>query len=235
MKVKLYDDTPKHKENFLKLVNDGFYDGLLFHRVMPHFMIQGGDPDSKDAAPEVRLGLGSPEYTIEAEFLPEKHFHKKGALAAARKGTNNPEKRSSGSQFYIVQGEIYTAAKLDTMEMMIAQKEKNDLLRQHLTAANGELQTYRENNDPQGFNIRIAEIREEVDSIFEASDEKFKFTDTQREAYTTIGGYPSLDGEYTVFGEVVEGLDVLDKIAAVETDENDRPLSDIKMEIELVK
>lgn len=235
MKVKLYDDTPKHKENFLKLVNDGFYDGLLFHRVMSNFMIQGGDPDSKNAEPGVRLGLGSPGYTIESEFMSEKHFHKKGALAAARKGTNNPEKRSSGSQFYIVQGEVYTPGQLDTLEMMNAQKQKNDLLRQHLEAANGELQTYRENNDPQGFNIRIAEIREEVDSIFEASDNKFKFTGEQKETYTTIGGYPSLDGEYTVFGEVVDGLDVLDKIAGVETDENNRPLSDIKMEIELVK
>jgi cyclophilin family peptidyl-prolyl cis-trans isomerase len=109
------------------------------------------------------------------------------------------------------------------------------MFKQHLEAANEGLQTYRKNNDPQGFNMRIAEIREEVDSIFESSGKQFKFTEQQREAYTTIGGYPSLDGEYTVFGEVVEGLDVLDKIAAVETDQNDRPLKDIKMKLELVK
>ena len=235
IKVKLYDDTPKHKENFLKLVNEDFYDGLLFHRVMSHFMIQGGDPDSKNAESGIRLGLGSPGYTIEAEFLPEKYFHKKGALAAARRGTNNPEKSSSGSQFYIVQGEVFTPGKLDTMEMMISGRQKNELLKQCFEAANDELQTYRVNNDQEGFNLCVARIREEADSIFEASGSKFKFTDAQREAYTTIGGYPSLDGDYTVFGEVVEGLDVLDKIASVETDQNDRPLTDVKMEMELVK
>jgi peptidyl-prolyl cis-trans isomerase B (cyclophilin B) len=236
IKVKLYNDTPKHKENFLKLAKEGFYNGLLFHRVINHFMIQGGDPDSKNAGPGTRLGGGSNGYTIEAEFLPEKHFHKKGALAAARTGGSaNPEKRSSGSQFYIVQGEIFSPGKLDTLEMMISGRQKNEMFKQHLEAANEGLQTYRKNNDPQGFNMRIAEIREEVDSIFESSGKQFKFTEQQREAYTTIGGYPSLDGEYTVFGEVVEGLDVLDKIAAVETDQNDRPLKDIKMKLELVK
>lgn len=236
IKVKLYSDTPKHKENFLKLVNEGFYDGLLFHRVIHHFMIQGGDPDSKNAEPGTRLGGGSPNYTVEAEFLPEKYFHKKGALAAARTGgPSNPEKRSSGSQFYIVQGEVFTPGKLDTLETMISSKQKNELLRQCFEDAGEELQTYRANNDLEGFNIRIAEIREEVDSTFETSGKKFKFTPEQREAYTTIGGYPSLDGEYTVFGEVVEGLDVLDKIAAVETDQNNRPLTDVKMELELIK
>ena len=236
IKIKLYDDTPKHKENFLKLVNEGFYNGLLFHRIIPHFMIQGGDPDSKNAESGTRLGNGSPGYTIEAEILPEKHFHKKGALAAARRGgPSNPEKRSSGSQFYIVQGEVFTAGKLDTLEIAISNKHKNELLQQHFEAADEELQAFRKNNDPQGFNIRIAEIREEVDSIFEASGKKFKFTDEQREAYTTIGGYPSLDGDYTVFGEVVEGLEVLDKITTVETDRYDRPLTDVKMEVELAK
>ncbi|MCG6191314.1 peptidylprolyl isomerase [Maribellus maritimus] len=236
IKVKLYSDTPKHKENFLKLANEGFYNGLLFHRVINHFMIQGGDPESKNAEAGARLGGGSPGYTVDAEFLPEKYSHKKGALAAARRGgPSNPEKQSSGSQFYIVHGEIFTPGKLDTMEMMISGKQKNEILKKCFEAANDELQKYRADNNPEGFNIRVAEIREEADSIFEASAEKFKFTDAQREAYTTIGGYPSLDGEYTVFGEVVEGLDVLDKIAAVETDKNNRPLTDIKMEMELVK
>ncbi len=236
IKVKLYNDTPKHKENFLKLVREGFYNGLLFHRVINNFMIQGGDPSSKNAEPGVRLGGGSPGYTIEAEFMPEKHFHKKGALAAARTGgTSNPEKRSSGSQFYIIDGDVFTSGKLDTLEMRISSRRKNDLLRQYVEAAGSELQSFQNNNDPEGFNIRVAEIRAEVDSIFETSGMQFKLTPEQREAYTTIGGYPSLDGEYTVFGEVIEGLDVIDKIAEVETDENDRPLSDVKMEMELVK
>lgn len=233
IKVKLYDETPEHKKNFLKLVNEGFYQDLLFHRVINNFMIQGGDPDSKNADPGTRLGGGSPGYTIPAEFVPT-YFHKKGALAAARKGTSNPEKRSGGSQFYIVHGELFTSGKLDTMEMMINGKAKNELMKEQFTKANTELNEFQKNQDQVGFNLRVAEIREEVDSIYNTVDQ-FQFTEIQREVYTTIGGYPSLDGEYTVFGEVVEGLDVLDKIAAVEVDGYNRPLKDVKMQVELTK
>ncbi len=234
IKVKLYDDTPEHKTNFLKLVNEGFYNDLLFHRVINNFMIQGGDPDSKNAPAGKRLGGGTLGYTIPAEFN-SKYFHKKGVLAAARiGGPSNPEKRSSGSQFYIVHGEIFTPGKLDTLEMSLNNKAKNELMQEKFTAASEELNTYKTNNDRDGFNIKIAEIRAEVDSIFETKP-KFVFTPEQREAYTTIGGYPSLDGEYTVFGEVIEGLDVLDKIAAVETDPNNRPLVDVKMQMKEAK
>ncbi|MCK3683569.1 peptidylprolyl isomerase [Maribellus sp. YY47] len=232
--VKLYDDTPEHKKNFLKLADEGFYDGLLFHRVMQNFMIQGGDPKSKDAAPGVRLGAGNPGYTIPAEFVPA-HFHKKGALAAARTGgPENPDKRSSGSQFYLVQGEIFTPGKLDTMEIMINGRAKNQFLQEQFKASSEKLNEFRSNNDEAGFNVFVAEIRAKADSLWDGQN-KFSFTPEQREAYTTIGGYPSLDGEYTVFGEVVEGLEVLDKIAAVETDRYNRPKSDIKMEIEVIK
>ena len=234
IKLKLYDDTPEHKQNFLKLIDEAYYDGLLFHRVMENFMIQGGDPDSKDAAPGVRLGGGNPGYTIPAEILPQ-HFHKKGALAAARRGgPSNPEKRSSGSQFYIVQGEVFTPGKLDTMEMMMNSRAKNQFFQDQFKASSEQLDEFRKNNDQAGFNVCVAEIRAKADSLW-TTHNKQSFTPEQREAYTTIGGYPSLDGEYTVFGEVVEGLDVLDKIAAVETDPNNRPRSDIKMEVEVVK
>jgi len=234
IKVKLYDGTAEHKKNFLKLVNEEFYSDLLFHRVMNNFMIQGGDPDSKDAAAGVRLGGGSPGYTIPAEIYP-KYFHKKGALAAARKGDpSNPEKRSNGSQFYIIHGEIFTAGKLDTLEMMKNSRLKNELMKEKISAASAELNEFQKNQDQEGFSLRVAEIREEVDSIYNEAPQ-FKFSQAQKEAYTTIGGYPSLDGDYTVFGEVVEGLDVLDKIAAVETDKYNRPLSDIKMKVEIVK
>lgn len=234
IKLKLYDDTPEHKKNFLKLIDEGYYEGLLFHRVMPNFMIQGGDPDSKDAAPGERLGSGNPGYTIPAEILPQ-HFHKKGALAAARRGgPSNPEKRSSGSQFYIVHGEVFTPGKLDTMEMMMNSRAKNEFLQGKFAEAKPKLDEYRKNNDQDGFNIFVSELRATADSAW-AGQPKFSFTNDQREAYTTIGGYPSLDGEYTVFGEVVEGLDVLDKIAAVETDQYDRPKADIKMEIKRAK
>ena len=234
--VKLYDDTPKHKENFIKLVKEGFYNGLLFHRVIPNFMIQGGDPTSKNAEPGKRLGGGSPGYTIEAEFMPEKHFHKRGALAAARTGgPSNPEKRSGGSQFYIIQGRTFTNGQLDTLEAAKNAQLKNHLFSECLKESKNKLAKFRQNNDQAGFNIYVAEIREKADSLFNASDEKFTFTPEQRKVYTTVGGYPSLDGEYTVFGEVVDGMDVVDKIAAVETDKYNRPLEDIDMKMKLDK
>ena len=234
IKVKLYDETPLHKENFLKLVKDGFYNDLLFHRVIKDFMIQGGDPDSKNAEAGKRLGGGSLGYTIPAEFVP-KYYHKKGALAAARKGgPSNPEKESSASQYYIVQGGIFSMEKLDSMEMMKNSRIKSDLQKKMFQDETSQINEFRGNNDQAGFNVFIVELREKVDSIFDA-DLKFSFTEEQREVYTTIGGYPSLDGGYTVFGEVVEGLEVLDKIAAVEIDKRNRPVKDIKMQVEMAK
>lgn len=172
MKVKLYDATPKHRDNFLKLAQENFYDSLLFHRVIPNFMIQGGDPLSKNAAPGVPLGSGDIGYTIPAEFV-DSLFHKKGAICAAR--TENPEKASSGCQFYIVQGQVLTNEQVTMME--------------------------------QQRGIILSE--------------------KQKQLYTTVGGSPWLDKGYTVFGEVIEGLDVIDKIAAVKTAPGDRPLQDV--------
>jgi peptidyl-prolyl cis-trans isomerase B (cyclophilin B) len=179
MKVELYDSTPIHKENFIKLAKEGFYDDLLFHRVINGFMVQGGDPKSKDAAPSARLGNGGPGYTLEAE-IGSPHF--KGTLAAARTGgASNPEKRSSGSQFYVVQGSPQS-------DGQIASNEK----RKGIT-----------------------------------------YTEGQKKKYKELGGRPDLDMEYTVFGEVVEGLDVIDKIASVETASGDRPVKDVKMKIRI--
>ncbi len=181
--LKLYNETPAHRDNFVKLVGEGFYDGTLFHRVINAFMIQGGDPSSKNAAAGQPLGSGGPDYTIQAEIVPGL-FHKKGALAAARLGDQaNPERRSSGSQFYIVQGRVWTPEELDQMEQQRGQA----------------------------------------------------FSPEQRQAYTTIGGTPHLDAGYTVFGEVVQGLDVVDKIASVQTAPGDRPVQDVAMKIELLK
>jgi len=234
MKLKLYNDTPAHKNNFLKLVNEGYYNGTLFHRVIKNFMIQGGDPESKDAPAGQRLGSGNPGYTIPAEIRPQ-HFHKKGALAAARKGgPSNPEKRSSGSQFYIVQGEVISNGMLDTLEMTVNNRAKNNFYKTQFSKASAELNAFRKNNDREGFNARVAEIRAETDSLW-ALQQPFSFTTGQREAYTSIGGYPSLDREYTVFGELVSGFEVLDKIAALETDQYDRPLQDIKITMEVVE
>ncbi len=234
IKIKLYDDTPQHKNNFIKLANEGFYNGLIFHRVIKNFMIQGGDPDSKNAAKSVRLGGGGPGYTIPAE-IKANHFHKRGAVAAARLGNaQNPEKASSGSQFYIVQGEIYRPGQLDTLVDMMNSRKKETMLREELQTNNAKLLEFRENNDVDGFNQFVVGLREKVDSLYNAVT-PFSLTDEEKEIYTTVGGYPSLDGEYTVFGEVVEGMDVVDKIAAVKTDSNNRPVDDIHMNVEVIK
>lgn len=234
MKVRLYNETPLHRDNFLKLTGEGFYNDLLFHRVINDFMVQCGDPDSKNALPGVRLGNGGPGYTIPAEFVPSL-FHKKGALAAARQGDQtNPEKASSGSQFYIVQGKIFRQGELDTLEIKMNDGLQQNIMRTLFLPAQEELNRYRNENNQEAFNLKVAELQAKADSIFAATP-KMKFTEAQRQAYTTVGGTPHLDGGYTVFGEVVEGLEVLDKIAASETDQADRPLEDIKLKIRLAK
>jgi len=175
--IALYDDTPEHKANFEKLVRNHFYDGLLFHRIIKGFMIQGGDPNSKTAKAGQHLGNGDVGYTIPAEFVPAR-YHKRGAVAAAREGDQvNPQKASSGCQFYIVDGTVYDNDKMS----MIAQRTGKT------------------------------------------------FTPEQIQAYTTVGGAPWLDGDYTVFGEVIEGMDVVDKIASQQKDGSDRPVEDIKI------
>lgn len=184
MVILLYNDTPKHRDNFIKLVKEGYYDGLLFHRVIQDFMIQGGDPNSRNASKGEMLGLGGPGYTISAE-IRSNHFHKKGALAAARKGDAvNPDKASSGSQFYIVEGEVMTDQNLQD---------------------------------------------------YVSSGKHAAFTPEEAKTYTTIGGTPHLDGEYTVFGEVIEGLSVLDKIASLPVDAYNRPIEDISYTMEIIK
>ena len=172
MKVKLYNVTPKHRDNFLKLVDQKFYDSLLFHRVIRNFMIQGGDPLSKNAAPGVGLGNGDIGYTVPAEFV-DSLYHKKGALCAAR--TENPAKASSGCQFYIVQGQVMTPEQISMLE----------------------------------------------------TQRGLKLSEAQKKAYSTVGGSPWLDGSYTVYGEVVEGLDIIDKIATVKTAPGDRPVENV--------
>ncbi|NPA44277.1 MAG: peptidylprolyl isomerase [Chlorobi bacterium] len=225
MKVKLYDETPKHKANFLKLANKGFFDGLLFHRVIKDFMIQGGDPDSKNAAPNVMLGNGGPGYQIDAEFN-DSLFHKKGVIAAAREGDQvNPLRKSSGSQFYIVQGKKYTDKQLDYME---EQSSLNDYILKHpeIKEQFAELQRA---EDVDGLNKLIVDIKKKKDFTIN------KIPDFKRKAYKEIGGTPFLDNAYTVFGEVVEGMDVIDKIASVKTGQADRPVEDVKMKIKVIE
>ncbi len=229
--VRLYDETPVHRDNFIKLVNEGFYNGLLFHRVIKNFMIQGGDPDSKGAPAGKQLGEKDAGYTLPAEIRPQL-FHKRGALAAAREpDQNNPEERSSGSQFYIVEGKVFTPSELDTLEQEINQKRMMEINRKVLLQHQQEL--VRLSQDKEKFNTRMAEIREEADK--EISNMKpYKIDEAKRKIYTTIGGYPSLDMNYTVFGEVVKGMDIVDKIASAETDQYDRPKKNIKMKVKII-
>ncbi len=190
MVVELYNETPQHRDNFLKLVKEHYYDSLLWHRVIPQFMIQGGDPNSKRAKPGESLGMGGPGYTVPAEFN-RTFIHKKGALSAARQGDQvNPTKASSGSQFYIVQGKTWQPAEVD----MLAKRK-------------------------QAMNPTA----------------DYSYTPEQLDAYAKVGGTPHLDGDYTVFGEVVDGLDVLDRIAAVPCGAGDRPVQDVHMWMRLVK
>jgi cyclophilin family peptidyl-prolyl cis-trans isomerase len=241
IKVKLYKETPLHRRNFLRLAQAGFYDSLLFHRVIQDFMIQGGDPLSKRAPAGTPLGNGENGYTLEAEIVPGK-FHKKGALAAARLGDDvNPTKRSSGCQFYLVQGKVFQLSDLDQMDRRIQQQsvmtEKNRVYNQILSKPENKglrdqivrLQQAGKSDSLQIVNAAI------VDQV-NAQTSGFKplvLSDAQRRAYSTEGGAPHLDGGYTVFGEVIQGLEIIDKIAAVEKNNQDRPSQDIRMRVRL--
>ena len=186
--LKLYNETPLHRDNFIRLVKSKFYDGVLFHRVIDQFMIQGGDPNSKDAMPGKMLGDGDVGYTIPAEFRTPQLYHKRGVLAAAREGDDvNPEKASSGCQFYIVVGKQFTNEQLDEMEVS------------------------------------------QIKKYGHANDSTYKFSEQARTDYTTIGGTPHLDGNYTVFGEILTGMDVVDRIAQARTNRVDRPIEDIRI------
>ncbi len=225
--VKLYDETPNHRDNFIKLVENGTYEGTLFHRVIKDFMIQAGDPDSKGAPKGQMLGSGDVGYTVPAEFVYPQLFHKKGALAAARQGDNvNPEKASSGCQFYIVTGRVFNDSTLQAMEEQKTQNRFtsvfNSLAQKHMK----EIYQLRRNNDQEGLMNLQDSIFGETQKLL-TDEPAFKFTDEQRQAYTTVGGTPHLDGEYTVFGEVIDGMDVVDKIQQVATNASDRPDEDI--------
>lgn len=226
--VRLYDETPLHRDNFIKLAKEGFYNGTIFHRVIRNFMIQGGDPDSRNASASAHLGTGGPDYTIPAEFNSNL-IHKKGALAAARQGDEiNPEKRSSGSQFYIVTGEIYSAGKLTQMEKQMEQQQLQGIFNQLVAENRSKILELRKQRDNAG----LMALQEDLQKQTMAKAKELgapKYTPEQREIYTTIGGTPFLDQNYTVFGEVVEGLDVVDKIQAVKTQSGDRPCEDIKI------
>ena len=231
MYIVLYDDTPKHKENFLNLAREGFYDSTTFHRVMSEFMIQGGDPNSKDDIP-FNDGRGGPGYTTEAEFNT-KYIHKKGAVAAARQADQvNPERRSNGSQFYIVQGAVMEEAQFEQVLANQNNMAKQTLMRDYIQdPANRSVLESLQRNQAAGRMDSVQSILTRIEPLATADFVPFEYTPEQIEAYTTVGGYPFLDNNYTVFGEVIQGLEVIDEIAAQQTDQSDRPLEDIMMKV----
>lgn len=231
--IRLYDETPLHRDNFVKLVKDGYYDGTLFHRVIKDFMIQGGDPDSKGAPAGKRLGMGGPNYTIDAE-IKDGLYHKRGALAAARTGDEvNPERKSSGSQFYIVWGQVYKEGQLrqlsKQMETAQIQAAFNALVGEH----RAEVMQLRRERDHAGLQELQEKLVAEAETQVKAKGAGL--TDEQMTTYSTIGGTPHLDGQYTVFGEVEEGLDVVDMIQQTATQNGDRPTDDIEMKMIVVE
>ena len=229
--VRLYDETPIHRDNFLKLAREGYYDGTLFHRVIKGFMIQGGDPDSKNAPAGKMLGVGGPDYTLQAE-IKDNLFHKRGALAAARQGDEvNPERRSSGSQFYIVWGDIYNEGQLrqfsKQLRMQKVQSVFNALAAEHKAEI---MQMRRDRN-----RAALQELQDKLVAEAESKVGKDGLTEEQLQLYSTLGGTPHLDGQYTVFGEVEDGLDVVETIQGTATGRADRPLDDIEMRMVVVE
>lgn len=224
--VRLYDETPIHRDNFLRLCREGYYDETLFHRVIKDFMIQGGDPDSRTATSTQMLGTGGPDYTLEAEILPAL-FHRRGTLAAARQGDEvNPERRSSGSQFYITWGQVYNAGQLSQMERQLTMMAEQQAFQRMAAERKAEIMQLRRNRDREG----LMALQEQLAAMAKAEAKQAGgLSDAQREAYTTVGGVPHLDGQYTVFGEVVEGLDVVERIQNTETRPGDRPKTDIRI------
>ncbi|MDN0048306.1 peptidylprolyl isomerase [Bacteroides gallinaceum] len=226
--VKLYNETPKHRDNFIKLVKEGVYDGTLFHRVIKNFMIQAGDPTSKTANDTASLGSGDVGYTIPAEFV-DTRYHKRGALAAARQPDNvNPERASSGCQFYIVTGNVFSEDQLIQMEKNINQGRLDtifqNLARKHMK----EIYKMRKANDMAGL-LALQDTLEAQAKAQQLQEGIRRFTPEQIKIYTTEGGAPHLDGDYTVFGEVVEGMDAVARIEAAKTNKADRPTENIRI------
>lgn len=229
--VRLYDETPLHRDNFVKLAKEGYYDGTLFHRVIKDFMVQGGDPDSKGAPARKMLGMGGPGYTIDAE-IKDNLFHRRGALAAARLGDQvNPERKSSGSQFYIAWGQVYNEAQLRQFSKQLRMQRVQDAFNALAAEHRSEILQMRKERNRAG----LQELQDRLASEAEKRVGHAGLSDEQIRVYSTIGGVPHLDGQYTVFGEVEEGLDVVEMIQGTATGRGDRPVDDIEMRVVVVE
>lgn len=236
MKFRLYDDTPKHRDAFIELAKEGYYNGTLFYRVIQDFLIQGGSKSSRGAAPGKRIGYGDPDKTVDDEILPH-YFHKKGSLCAPRQPDDiNPFKQSDISQFYIVKGRLYTSGEIDTIELAANRPIRNKIVQSVMTQeVRDELKRLKDEKKVDEFRELAQKVKDKIETEYNLNPGVVKFSDAEREAYTTIGGYPDLDGRFTIFGECISGFDVIDKIAALSTDKNDRPFTDVKITVTIVK
>lgn len=233
IKVMLYDDTPHHRNAFIKLVNSGHFDETLFYRVVENFVIQGGSSDSKNAAKGKHIGYGKSAVTLNSEFKPHR-IHKKGALCAPRQPEEiNHFKKSDVSQFYIVVGRVFTDKELDILENNTNIPIKKKLKEKYYIPRKEELAALKK-TDPTAFNTLLREIKKQIAFDYAIAN-KLEFSAKQRSAYTSKGGIPDLDGDYTVFGEVIEGLDIVEKISHLKVDKHSRPFTDVKMEVTVVK
>lgn len=236
MRFSLYDDTPKHRDAFIQLAKEGYYNGTLFYRVIQDFLIQGGSKSSKGAPAGKRIGYGDPDKTVDDEIL-DHYFHKKGSLCAPRQPDEvNPWQQSDISQFYIVKGRIHTAGLLDSMELSVNRPIRNRIVQKHMTSEiRARLKKLKEEKKVKEFREIAEDVKTRIETDYDLEPGVLKFSEAQREAYTTIGGYPDLDGKYTIFGECVSGLEVIDKIAALKTDENNRPHTDVKITVKVIR
>lgn len=234
MRFRLYNDTPKHRDAFMQLAREGYYDGTLFYRVIQNFLIQGGSRSSRNAPPGKRIGYGSPEHTVDDEIIPG-HIHKKGALCAPRQPDEvNPFKQSDISQFYIVKGQVFTEGELDTMEIAVNRPIRKKIIKEVYTPEiKQQLKQLKAENKVDEFREIADRVKNDINAKMALNPNVLEFTEQQRKAYTTVGGYPDLDGKYTIFGECVSGFDVIDKIAELKTDENNRPLTDVKITVKI--
>ena len=236
IKLMLYKETPKHRKNFLQLIENKHFDGTLFYRVIDGFVLQGGSQDSRNASPGRQIGYGGSNRTIESEFRPQ-FFHKRGALAAARQPDKvNVFKESDVSQFYLAQGRVYTLEELTAMERAVNKPLRKQIVKRYLTPKKRQsLDSLKKLNKTKEFREIANKIKSNISFDFESSTEKLIFSEAQKLAFTTVGGVPHLDKNYTVFGEVISGFKVMDKIAKLKTDKHDRPYNDVKMKVRILK
>lgn len=233
MKVVLYNETPLHRDNFMKLTKEGVFDSLLFHRVIKGFMVQGGDPQSKRATKDQMLGDGDLNYTVPAEIVPG-IIHKKGVIAAARNGDEvNPERRSSATQFYLAQGKVYKLDDVPMIEANLNGRAAESLFNKLVAGKIDTLSLFQMTRNKEGYEKIIGKLRQQAEN--EIAKNPIKLTSQQIQTYTTLGGIPHLDGAYTVFGEVIDGMAVIDSIAAQPTGAQNRPIENIRMKIEVIK